>query len=64
MSPKLALISLGIVPPLFFLLRILGGYMRRLTTKVQDAWAASTQVYRVEVGQVLASLFSIEDYSN
>ena len=44
MSPKLASIVLGIVPPVAVAIVIYGRYLRKITKKTQDSLAQSTQV--------------------
>ena len=43
-SPKLALIGLGIVPPVAIMSRIYGRYVRGITKAVQDSLAEATTV--------------------
>ena len=51
-SPKLAMIALGIVPPIAAMSIIYGRYVRKITKKVQDSLAEATQVTLLEYLQV------------
>ena len=44
MSPKLASIVLGIVPPVAIAIIVYGRYLRNITKRTQDSLAESTQV--------------------
>lgn len=44
MSPKLALVAMCIVPPVFVLSRYYGRYLQKISKKVQDSLADATQV--------------------
>ena len=44
MSPKLASIVLGIVPPVAIAVIMYGRYLRNITKRTQDSLAESTQV--------------------
>ena len=43
-SPKLAMVALGIVPPIAVMSIIYGRYVRKITRKVQDSLAGATSV--------------------
>ena len=51
-SPKLAMIALGIVPPIAAMSIIYGRYVRKITKQVQDSLADATQVILLEYLQV------------
>ena len=48
-SPKLAAVSLAIVPPFILIARMYGRYVRNITKQVQDELAASTQVIIISI---------------
>ncbi|WAR19688.1 ABCBA-like protein [Mya arenaria] len=51
-SPKLALIAMGIVPPIVVMSKIYGSYVRKITTQVQDSLAAATSVAEEKVSNI------------
>ena len=62
-SPKLASIVLGIVPPVAIAIVMYGRYLRNITKKTQDSLAQSTQVcwrafYNMEFLWILTRLYS------
>jgi len=48
-SPKLAGIVLGIVPPVAIAIVMYGRYLRNITKKTQDSLAQSTQVMSTSI---------------
>jgi ATP-binding cassette subfamily B (MDR/TAP) protein 10 len=52
LSPKLATVVLGIVPPIAVMAVTYGRFMRSITRKVQDALASSTEVAEEKIGSI------------
>ncbi|BES92880.1 ATP-Hypothetical protein cassette subfamily B [Nesidiocoris tenuis] len=52
LSPILALVSLCVVPPVMIIAVFYGRYIRRMTTKTQDALADATQVAEERIGNI------------
>ncbi|KAL1138969.1 hypothetical protein AAG570_009030 [Ranatra chinensis] len=62
MSSELALVSLCIVPPVAAMAIIYGRFIRRMTTRVQDALADATQVAEERISNIrTVKAFSRED---
>lgn len=51
-SPKLTIVALSVVPPVFIVAIAYGRYIRRISKKVQDSLADSTQVSGQHVNKV------------
>ena len=56
MSPKLASIVLGIVPPVAIAIIMYGRYLRNITKRTQDSLAESTQVRQTSVYNLMNAL--------
>ena len=56
MSPKLASIVLGIVPPVAIAIIVYGRYLRNITKRTQDSLAESTQVRRTSEYNLMNAL--------
>lgn len=52
MSPKLTVVVLGIVPPVFFFAFLYGRYVKKLTRQVQNSLANATQIAEERISNI------------